>query len=78
MARFRDRYLAAGEQHPLRILDIGSLDVNGSYRDLFAAPPWMYTGLDMAPGSVGIGAFRRLGARGMAFRSGARNGCKTA
>ena len=39
------------------------------------APP---TGLDMAPGSVGIGAFRRLGARGMAFRYGARNGCKTA
>lgn len=50
MARFRDRYLSAREQHPLRILDVGSLDVNGSYRELFSAPPWVYTGLDMTPG----------------------------
>jgi SAM-dependent methyltransferase len=50
MATFRDRYLSAREQHPLRILDIGSQDVNGSYRDLFSAPAWHYTGLDMAAG----------------------------
>lgn len=51
MAGFRDRYLSARQQHPLRILDVGSLDVNGTYRELFATPPWIYTGLDMAAGS---------------------------
>jgi len=33
-----------------RILDIGSRDVNGSYRDIFAKPPWRYLGVDLAPG----------------------------
>jgi len=35
---------------PLSILDIGSYDVNGSYRSLFNAPGWSYTGVDLQEG----------------------------
>lgn len=35
------------DQH---VLDVGSLDVNGSYRELIAARGWRYTGLDTRPG----------------------------
>lgn len=34
--------------HALRILDVGSYDVNGTYRDLFTQ--FNYTGLDVEPG----------------------------
>ncbi|HEY1356885.1 MAG TPA: class I SAM-dependent methyltransferase [Thermoleophilaceae bacterium] len=34
----------------LEILDIGSSDVNGSYRALFARRGWRYTGVDLAAG----------------------------
>lgn len=32
------------------ILDIGSYDVNGSYRPLFDSPSWRYTGVDLEAG----------------------------
>jgi hypothetical protein len=51
MTGFRDRYLSDHAAQPLRILDVGSLDVNGTYRELFARPPWVYTGVDMAAGN---------------------------
>lgn len=35
---------------PLRVLDIGSYDVNGSYKPLFAQPGWHYIGVDLEPG----------------------------
>ena len=35
---------------PIVILDLGSLDVNGSYKEIFDQPAWCYRGLDMAPG----------------------------
>ena len=50
MAAFVQKYLHAREQEPLRILDLGSQDFNGSYRALFDRPPWRYLGLDMAAG----------------------------
>lgn len=50
MTQFRDRYLSARAGESLRILDLGSQDVNGSYRSLFAGPSWQYVGLDMAAG----------------------------
>lgn len=50
MAKFRQTWLARREQEPLLILDLGSMDVNGSYRELFDRPPWIYKGVDMAPG----------------------------
>lgn len=51
MQAFVAQYLASRHQQPLRIFDLGSQDVNGSYRPLFDQPGWCYTGLDMAPGA---------------------------
>ncbi|HYU77537.1 MAG TPA: methyltransferase domain-containing protein [Vicinamibacterales bacterium] len=51
MTAFRDRYLSARVTESLRILDVGSQDVNGSYRQIFSEPLWNYTGMDMAAGA---------------------------
>ncbi len=50
MADFRDRFLESRKNEPLKIVDLGSYDVNGSYRPLFAQSPWQYLGVDLAPG----------------------------
>jgi SAM-dependent methyltransferase len=50
MQAFRDVYLSSRYTERLRILDIGSQDVNGSYRPLFAQGAWHYVGVDMAAG----------------------------
>ena len=50
MRLFVEQYLGARRGEPLVIHDLGSQDVNGSYRDLFDSPNWRYTGLDMVPG----------------------------
>jgi SAM-dependent methyltransferase len=46
-------YVAGGpsdaRSEPL-VLDIGSFDVNGTYREVFERPPFRYVGVDMAPG----------------------------
>lgn len=47
---FRRRFLAGKENEPLRVVDVGSQDVNGSYRPIFDSPAWRYTGVDLAPG----------------------------
>ena len=47
MAQFRSRYLDARRNEPLVIVDLGSADLNGSYRKLFALPPWRYIGVDL-------------------------------
>lgn len=47
---FRDQFLSSHEDRPLSIIDLGSQDVNGSYRPIFDRPAWRYTGVDMAPG----------------------------
>jgi SAM-dependent methyltransferase len=51
MQDFRDRYLG-GEMRArsLAVLDVGAMDVNGSYREIFALPGWKYTGADLAAG----------------------------
>lgn len=51
MSRFVAAYLADREGLPLTIADVGSKDVNGTYRSLFNRPGWSYLGLDMAPGA---------------------------
>jgi SAM-dependent methyltransferase len=48
MQRFVVDYL--DPSRPCRIIDLGSMDVYGSYRHLFAAPGWTYLGVDVAPG----------------------------
>jgi SAM-dependent methyltransferase len=50
MLAFRKKYLDSRKNDPLLILDLGSLDVNGSYREYFDIFPWIYQGIDVAPG----------------------------
>jgi SAM-dependent methyltransferase len=50
MADFRRDHLETRRNIPLVIVDLGSHDINGSYRPLFAHPPWIYKGVDLAPG----------------------------
>ena len=50
MRDFKNRYLKNLKKKPLRILDLGSQDVNGTYKPLFAESAWTYQGLDMEPG----------------------------
>ena len=51
MTAFRRKYLEERRAEPLVILDLGSQDINGSYRPLFAIPPWQYVGVDLAAGN---------------------------
>lgn len=48
MKKFVDNYLDGDKTY--KILDIGSQDVNGSYKPLFENPLWEYHGLDMEAG----------------------------
>jgi len=50
MSTFCERYLSSKKDSPMRILDLGSQDVNGSYRQIFSSPQWSYVGIDMAAG----------------------------
>lgn len=50
MRSFRDRHLGERKGDPLLILDLGSMDANGTYRPCFDIPPWKYQGVDIAPG----------------------------
>lgn len=43
-----ERYLST--EKPLNIYDLGSYDVNGSYKPLYEHPNWHYTGLDLSAG----------------------------
>lgn len=36
---------------PLDVIDIGSWDKNGSYKQFFHHPSWTYTGVDLSPGN---------------------------
>ena len=48
MQRLVSKYL--DRDRALDALDIGSYDVNGSYRTLFDSPNWRYTGVDLEKG----------------------------
>lgn len=49
MSDLATRYLAGRSM--LRVADLGSQDVNGSYRPLFDCPGWQYVGIDLVAGS---------------------------
>jgi SAM-dependent methyltransferase len=49
MAAFAAEFLAPAKG--LRVLDVGSQDVNGSYRPIFEAMGFDYVGMDIAPGT---------------------------
>src|SRR5216684_1331152 len=50
MNAFCRDYLEPRRSESLTIIDLGSHDVNGSYRPFFARAPWRYVGVDLAPG----------------------------
>lgn len=50
MLAFREKYLKGKENDPLLVLDLGSLDVNGSYKGYFDSFSWKYQGIDTTPG----------------------------
>lgn len=45
-----EKFVATLPPRPFRLADVGSYDVNGSYRHLFARPGWDYVGIDARPG----------------------------
>ena len=50
MKWFVDHYASKIPKSKVRVLDVGSYDVNGSYRHLFTEGKYHYTGLDMEDG----------------------------
>lgn len=50
MKNFVENYLENYKNAELKILDIGSQSVNGSYKPLFNNPKWSYFGADMVKG----------------------------
>lgn len=50
MRDFRKRYLTGKEDSALKILDLGSMAIGGSYRSIFEADQWEYIGVDLVPG----------------------------
>ena len=50
MAEFVHEHLDDRRGTPVEVLDIGAMDVNGSYRTLFDDPAWRYRGADAAAG----------------------------
>lgn len=50
MLDFKNRYLNDLKEKPLKILDLGSQDINGSYKKIFNEKPWTYQGMDMSAG----------------------------
>ena len=51
MRIFEEKYTRGIQSdQPLKVLDIGSLDVNGTYKKLFKPPKYKYMGLDLIPG----------------------------
>ena len=50
MQNFKEKYLSKLANDELTIFDLGSMDVNGSYREIFDNPKWHYKGLDLSEG----------------------------
>ena len=50
MAELLRRYVPEDDGNAVRVLDIGSRDINGTYRPLVEEKGWKYTGLDFSEG----------------------------
>ena len=50
MEVFAEKYLEGLRDRNLKIIDIGSRDVNGTYKPIFQNPNWTYTGADIVNG----------------------------
>lgn len=51
MEWFKKNYLQERKKEEIKILDIGSCDMGGSYRPIFSEEKWLYTGMDMVQGA---------------------------
>ena len=51
MQKFYDQHLANKVDDNLKILDLGSMNVNGTYRSILNSKNWEYIGIDMEEGS---------------------------
>lgn len=50
MRWFAANYIHVPPEGKIKVLDVGSGDVNGTYKQIFSNPIFEYTGLDIAPG----------------------------
>jgi len=50
MKWFVDNYVSKINKNKIKILDVGSYDFNGSYRDIFVGEKYEYIGMDMEEG----------------------------
>ena len=50
MEWFKNQYLITHRNEKLKILDVGSYNMGGSYKPLFNETEWTYTGMDMVQG----------------------------
>ena len=50
MRSFSEKYLYPFQSQNLRILDLGSQNIGGSYRSIFSNPNWKYIGADLIEG----------------------------
>lgn len=50
MTWFKETYLQDMRDKNLEILDVGSFDVNGTYKPILSEPKWRYTGADLEAG----------------------------
>lgn len=51
MTRFRELLEKNYQQDTIKLLDVGSYGVNGTYKEIFSdSPRYLYTGLDVTPG----------------------------
>ena len=50
MREFREKYLSGKEGSSLKILDLGSMAIGGSYRPIFEESQWEYIGVDISSG----------------------------
>jgi SAM-dependent methyltransferase len=50
MRWFREEFLKGEDRESIIVLDLGSQDVNGTYRPIFEHPRWTYFGVDMEAG----------------------------
>ena len=51
MEQFVARHLGSSTEKSLQILDLGSMDINGSYKRFFEYPNWEYRGADLESGN---------------------------
>ena len=60
MQWFIDNYASEMSKEKVQVLDVGSYDLNGSYRHLFDVSKYHYTGLDMEESPTLISSSRIL------------------